>query len=196
MKGAPQIFVYKMTADNGGAPCVTDNLLTLAICKPVIRKLATQGALLFGFGGKKYKGRLIYIAKVTGKLEGPAYYRQRKFLKRLDCIYRFEKGKAVLKRSAKYHQNPDERERDVGIQFEKAFVLLSKDFRYLGSKGTTDFNEKFPKVGLLVERLKQGHRSRFEAELRNELLYLKEEIWKKYCHKRKVGTPSDDARGC
>lgn len=33
----PDIYVYKMVADNGGAPCVTGNLLSLAICKPKIK---------------------------------------------------------------------------------------------------------------------------------------------------------------
>jgi hypothetical protein len=31
---------YKLTADNGGAPCVRYGLLSLAICKPMIRKTA------------------------------------------------------------------------------------------------------------------------------------------------------------
>lgn len=33
----PKIYFYKLTADNGGAPCVQDGLLSLAICKPMIR---------------------------------------------------------------------------------------------------------------------------------------------------------------
>jgi hypothetical protein len=31
-----RIYFYKLTADNGGAPCVEDGLLSLAICKPAI----------------------------------------------------------------------------------------------------------------------------------------------------------------
>jgi hypothetical protein len=48
------IYVYKMVADNGGAPCVSNGLLSLAICKPMIRKMAESGSLIFGFGGKNY----------------------------------------------------------------------------------------------------------------------------------------------
>ena len=60
----PNIYVYKMVADNGGAPCVWRNLLSLAICKPMIRRAAAKGALIFGFGGKEFSERLLYIAKV------------------------------------------------------------------------------------------------------------------------------------
>ena len=50
----PDIYIYKMVADNGGAPCVAAGLLSLAICKPMIRKSAAKGSLIFGFGGKAY----------------------------------------------------------------------------------------------------------------------------------------------
>ena len=43
------IYFYKLTADNGGAPCVRYGLLSLAICKPMIRKTAKEGDLVFGF---------------------------------------------------------------------------------------------------------------------------------------------------
>src|SRR5881296_1719497 len=91
----PDVYVYKMVADNGGAPCVTGKLLSLAICKPKIRKSAGRGSLIFGFGGKEYQERLIYIARVTGKLEGEAYYQQPQYARRPDCIYRVEEGRAV-----------------------------------------------------------------------------------------------------
>ena len=33
------IYVYKMVVDNGGAPCITGKLLSLAICKPEFASL-------------------------------------------------------------------------------------------------------------------------------------------------------------
>src|SRR5881396_3115763 len=96
-KPEPEIYVYKMVADNGGAPCVSGNLLSLAICKPKIRRTAEKESLVFGFGGKRYTERLIYIARVTVKLEGDAYYRQRAYARRLDCMYRVENDKPVRK---------------------------------------------------------------------------------------------------
>jgi len=186
----PDIYIYKLVADNGGAPCVSGGLLSLAICKPRIRKSAGKGSLVFGFGGKEYQERLIYIARVTDKLEGQDYYRRRKYARRPDCIYRSEDGSAVRKLSAKYHADSDQRRKDVGFRFENAFVLLSDDFRYLGQKGADDYKRRYPTLRKLIEGLKQGHRRYHSSELRNELLTLKAEIWGKY-HRMKVGNPTD-----
>jgi len=38
-----RIYFYKLTTDDGGAPCVQDGLLSLAICKPMIRGTAEVG---------------------------------------------------------------------------------------------------------------------------------------------------------
>jgi Nucleotide modification associated domain 2 len=48
----PMIYAYKMTDDNGGAPCVRDGFLTFAICKPEIRKIAKEDDVLIGIGGR------------------------------------------------------------------------------------------------------------------------------------------------
>lgn len=187
----PEIYVYKIVADNGGAPCITGNLLSLAICKPKIRKSAGKGSLIFGFGGKEYQERLIYIARVTDKLERQDYYQQPVYARRADCIYRVEKGRAERKASARYHVNSDELQKDVGLHFENAFVLLSNDFRYLGNMGTNDYKERYPKIQALIENLTQGHRRYHSTELREELLALKTEIWSSY-RRMEVGSPTDE----
>ncbi|SFN54073.1 Nmad2 family putative nucleotide modification protein [Dokdonella immobilis] len=43
-----RIYVYKLTNDDGGAPCVEDELLSLCICKPRIRSVAIEGDVLIG----------------------------------------------------------------------------------------------------------------------------------------------------
>jgi hypothetical protein len=187
----PDIYVYKMVADNGGAPCVAADLLSLALCKPKIRRTAGKGSLVFGFGGKAYQERLIYVARATDKLEGQDYYRRQEYAGRLDCIYRVEEGRAVRKASARYHVESDQRKKDVGFHFENAFVLLSDDFRYLGRKGTDDYKQRHFGIRRLVEELKRGHRRYQSAELRNELLALKSEVWNTYS-RMKVGLPTDD----
>ena len=189
----PDIYVYKIVADIGGAPCVWNNLLSLAICKPMIRKTARKGSLIFGFGGKDYEERLIYVARVTAKLEGTAYYRQRKYARRPDCIYRVEKGRPVRKASAKYHCDSDHRKKDVGPHFQRAYVLLSKDFHYLGRRGTEDYKKPYPKIGRLIEELTQGHRRHHSEKLREELIKLKAETWRKY-RRMKVGLPTEHDR--
>jgi hypothetical protein len=187
---APEIFVYKMVVDNGGAPCVASNLLSLAICKPKIRKAAGKGVLVFGFGCKKYDERLIYIARVTDQLAGENYYRLREYARRPDCIYKSVNGKSELKKTAKFHTDSDHRKRDVGLKFENAYVLLSRDFRYFGKRGTPDYKNDFPNLKKLVEGLKRGHRNHLNPDLRKELLELKNKMWKK--NKRmKIGIPTD-----
>ena len=62
------IFMYKLTTDNGGAPCVENELLSLCICKPKIRMSAKVGDWIIGMGGKSVndlRNRLIYLAKVA-----------------------------------------------------------------------------------------------------------------------------------
>ena len=189
----PDIYVYKIVVDSGGAPCVSRNLLSLAICKPKIRKSAGKTSFVFGFGGKEYEERLIYIARVTARLERDAYYRRREYARRPDCIYRVENGRPVLKTSAKYHFTSDHRKKDVGFHFEKAFVLLSDDFRYLGRKGTDDYKKRYPTITRLIEDLTQGHRRYHSAKLREELIALKAEIWRKY-RRMKVGLPTENDR--
>lgn len=187
----PDIYVYKLVADNGGASCVANGLLSLALCKPKIRKTAGKESLVFGFDGNAYQERLIYIASVTDKVEGQSYYRQREYAQRHDCIYRVKEGRAVRKASARYPAETDQRKKDVGMRFENAFVLLSDDFRYLGRNGTDQYKQQYPTIRRLVERLTQGHRRYHSARLRHELLALKAEVWKKYSRK-KVGVPWDD----
>ena len=173
----PNLYVYKMTADNGGAPCVWEGLLSLAICKGEIRRMAEKGSIIFGFGSKKepYNEHLLYIAVVTQKLPPGEYYRNPCYEERPDCIYELgEDGMtAKRKKDAKYHTNSDERKRDVGIKFEKANVLVSDDFRYFGKKGTNDYKKEYPSIGTLIEDLKRGHRVNHEPKLRNDLQRLR-----------------------
>jgi hypothetical protein len=189
----PDIYVYKLVTDNGGAPCVFRGKLSLAICKPKIRSSARRGSLVFGFGAKHYGERLIYIAEVSEKLSDGAYYRDNQYAARPDCIYKDVNGRPARKSSARYHSTTDERRRDVGFKFERANALLSDDFRYFGAAGTAEYKKNFPAIKRCVERLKQGHRRYHSAVLRSELLALKREAWKQHSE-MKVGPPTDASR--
>jgi hypothetical protein len=186
----PNIYVYKLITDNGGAPCVWRNLLSLAICKPMIRRVAGKGALIFGFGGKKFSERLIYIAEVTNPLDPGEYYRKPEYASRPDCVYRAVEGKPQRKPGARFHAESDERWRDVGSNFERAFVLLSDDFRYLGRDGSDEYKNEFPAIKTLIGRLTRGHRVNHSQLLREQLLELKRQIWQKYPGVKKVGLPT------
>jgi hypothetical protein len=200
MKEEPKkIYVYKMTVDNGGAPCVYRGQLSLAICKPEIRRMAEKGSIIFGFAAKKLSSdeRLIYIAVVKEKLSNGDYYLgDLGYENRPDCIYKLgNDGKtAKRKKNAKYHAKSDERKRDVGMKFEKADVLLSEDFRYFGKNGNANYKGKYPKIKLVVAKLKQGHRVNHDKELHDELLRLQEETWQKYPKRKKLGNPTTSDR--
>lgn len=187
----PKIYVYKLVADNGGAPCVWQGLLSLALCKPQIRKMATEKDVVFGFGGKEYEEKLIYIAVITRKPNVGEYYRQVEFSARPDCIYYVSpEGTPQWKSVAKYHKDTDERKRDVGMKFENAYVLLSEDFRYFGAEGTDRYKRDFPAVRNRIEGLKQGHRVNHSEQLRTELMALKDQMWLQH-REMILGPPND-----
>lgn len=193
MKTSKKIYVYKLTVDNGGAPCIHGGLLSLAICKPKIRSVANEGDLILGFGAKRYGERLLYVAEVTEKPKTGEYYRSKKYRQRHDCIYRDAHGNAQRKEDAKYHHKSDERRKDVGMHFEIAHVLLSRDFRYFGKEGKDEYMRNFPLLAKLVKKLKRGHRVNYSKPVSCALLELKNQVWRKY-RRMKIGSPTDDDR--
>ncbi|TWT73861.1 Nmad2 family putative nucleotide modification protein [Allorhodopirellula solitaria] len=187
-------YVYKVVVDNGGAPCVYRNVLSLAICKPAIRRTANAGDLIFGFSGNadSPRNRLVYIAEVTERLVDGDYYYDAKYAKRPDCIYDWAGNhRLVLRDGAKYHNFTDARVRDVGQhpEYANACVLLSSDFRYFDDTGNNDWKRDFGGVAALVENMGQGHRVNHGPKLRDELLDLKDEVWRAHST-RKLGTPA------
>lgn len=174
-------YFYKLTADNNGAPCADSALLSLAICKPLIRKTAKVGDLIFGFAANSLDrdNRLIYIAKISGKLCGDEYYTSA-YAYRPDCIYKNVGAKFLRKTSAQYHDKPDDIVHDLGMadKYERAWVLLSNDFRYFGKNGTADYARNYPRIKRAIELLGIGHRRNHGQDLLDELRNLKEETWR------------------
>lgn len=181
MAARMDIYFYKVTADNGGAPCISRGVLSLAICKPMIRKAAAIGDLVFGFAANSLSpdNRLIYVARVTDKLSGDTYYTTDRYSRREDCIYEFNKGRYMRRRSAKHHPRPDDLAHDLGKPplYPRAHILLSTDFRYFGKKGTAEYKTKFLRIKRAVELLRRGARVHHAPELRNELLAMADWIW-------------------
>lgn len=200
-------YVYKMTTDNGGAPCVTDNLLSLAICKPILRRVAKTGSIILGFGSDRpgYDRRLIYIAVVTEKLlasdsviDGKlGYYQNPVFQDRSDAIYRLESdGKsAALKTNAQHHSGGKHLKTDVGAHFENANVLLSTDFRYFGSKGTCAYT-KFEHVKELVAKMGRGYRVNHSTKTYYQLVQLVEEEWRNPAKIQGLPTSPNKGQSC
>jgi len=105
----PRIYFYKLTADNGGAPCVQDGLLSLAICKPMIRTTAELEDVIFGFAANSLHraNRLIYIARIGKKVCNGDYYREKRFANRGDCVYEWHRSRFVWRQRALHHGPED-----------------------------------------------------------------------------------------
>lgn len=169
-------YVYKLVADNGGAPCVPDETLSLAICKPIIRQCAEPGDWIYGFAGDALhashpNNRLIYVAKITSIIDGREYYKlDGLYADRPDCIYQYSKASFFIRKDARYHEDGNALTRDLGDSrdsFPRARVLLSTEFRYFHRSGPE------PKSGSSVRRvldaLTQGHRVNLDDQVQKEL---------------------------
>ena len=190
----PRIYFYKLTADTGGAPCVQNGLLSLAICKPMIRGTAERDDVIFGFAAKSLRpdNRLIYVARVTEKLYDGRYYKDTRYAKRGDCIYRYKAGRFEWENGSLHH-GPKDVVHDLGgyREYARANVLLSTDFRYFGEAGSAEYKAKFPAVWRAVERLGRGHSVHRSDALRGDLLRMKEWIWRS-ASKKKIGEPTQN----
>jgi len=176
-----RFYYYKLTVDDGGAPCVQNRMLSLAICKPMIRSTAKPNDLIFGFAANSLHAdnRLLYIARVTQKVVHGNYYASGRFARRADCIYERREGRFWWRSGALYHGAKDIGH-DLGEHpdYLRANVLLSTDFRYFGTNGTAAYKARFPLINEAIEALGQGHRVFLMESLRQKLKALKDEVWK------------------
>jgi hypothetical protein len=163
------IYFYKMTTDNGGAPCVAHDIWSLAICKPRIRSTALERAVIIGFAGQAIDPEhgVIHIARVTKRLENGKYYDSAEYKDRPDCIYRRAAGDWT-QIDNKFHKLPD-MDRDLGKHREYTQVLLSDDFRYFGKSRVPIDRNTYPHVRDALDGLTQGHRRWHEPALLAEL---------------------------
>jgi hypothetical protein len=166
-------YLYKLTSDRGGAPCATPPapeeapLLTLAICKPAIRRTAQPGDRLLGITSHSLAqsegyplNSVIYAAIVREGLDARDYFTP-SYTHRPDCIYEFHRlnGTAAHAGRSGLHAAPEHILKDLGRYpfYKNGRILLARDFRYFGPAAV-----KIPaRLSLLnhaAESLGQGHR--------------------------------------
>ena len=137
-----------MKFDDGFAPNPFHGILTLATCKPAIRRVAEIGDFIIGTGAKPRgdKGNLIYIMEVTEILSIEEYaidprftlkcpdMKKNKVYQSGDNIYRFDGGEVIQLDSI----HSDENGKPVAGHIEKDLrgenVLLSSNYVYYGCK--------------------------------------------------------------
>ena len=113
--------------DCGGAPCIHNDILSLGICKPMIRKYAKVNDIIIGFCAKSMKlsnskPQILFIAKVDEKIIYKHYFD--KYKVRPDCIY--DNDLNLLKND--FHNTLS-----VQTDISGENVLISKDFIFFGN---------------------------------------------------------------
>ena len=190
-------YLYKLTSDRGGAPCAlapelgVDPLLTLAICKPAIRRTAQPGDRILGITSHALAHRdgypllsIIYAATIAEGLDAREYFHgESVFASRPDCIYEFhqQNGTASHIGRTRLHRGEEHILKDLGRYpyYRNGRVLLAREFRYFGAEAV-----KIPaRLHLLqaaAESLGQGHRVYTEKDPEaRELDALFRLLWKK-----------------
>lgn len=154
-----RLFSYKMTHDTGFAPNPFGCFLTLATCKPLIRKHKKIGDWIAGFTSKKLNNdnvgeeRLVYLMKVTEKLTFADYwekYKQKRPDKDSDDLINLAGdniykpiGNGQFEQIKNDHHNEKHQERDLSGKY----VLISDDFYYFGSEPLTiEPNDRRPNI--------------------------------------------------
>lgn len=129
---------YKMTHDNGFAPNVSDDILSIATCKPQIRRVCEIGEWIAGFSSKMLDNsqvgaeKLLYLAKVSEKISFAEFWdrfadKRPDKDKNGDNIYK-PKGSGKYEQIANSRHDKSHETDDLSVDS----VLLCDEFYYFG----------------------------------------------------------------
>ena len=125
-----KVFSYIVARDYGFAPNPFYGVLTLATCKPVIRKTASIGDFIIGCSNKALGNKLIYMAKVSEILTFDQYWNDPRFAKK---NHHDADGNWMQEDSHHTNNdgtiNPNNLKRDTSTTDK---ILVCNDFVYLG----------------------------------------------------------------
>lgn len=108
-----RIYRYILTHDSGMAPCPENALISLATCKPVIRRVARKGDWVLGFRpGSLFRGLVLWAGKVEKSMSHGEY--QRAHPTRSDAVYRMTANGHYERLIEDYHPTQSEMNRDTG----------------------------------------------------------------------------------
>jgi hypothetical protein len=202
-----RLFSYKLTNDSGFAPNPFGGIMTLATCKPKIRKHKQPGDWLAGFTSGQLNSdavgseRLIYLMQITDKIliseywNSPQYEykkplpdsdRKRKFG---DNIYKPLRKNSVLpedfKQIANISHQADSMERDLSGRY----VLISKKFWYFGCNPLVLPADVRPEIP--SGQSAQGSMTHDPARAKNFIEFI-ESNYKKGIHNNPTGWKKND----
>ena len=176
-----RLFSYCIPVDDGAAPNPFGGICTLAICKPVIRRVADVGCWVVGTGssnvnGIDYSGKIIYAMRVSEKVTMEKYdqlcltkypFKIPKWSSNIrseklgDSVYDFQKkinGKPSVRPSVHTKEN---RDHDLGGEN----VLISDFFYYFGKEAI-----EIPDEYRIIARQGQGHQSNKNEEVKEKFI--------------------------
>ncbi len=157
-----RLFSYKMTHDTGFAPNPFFGLLTLANCKPQIRKSKKINDWIAGFTSNQLNGdktgdeRLVYLMKVTEKVDYAEYWNNPRYANKIPVLdtnsIEDKAGDNIYKPlgANKFEQieNKNHDESSMMHDLNGEFVLISSEFYYFGGAAIYlpgDVKPKLPK---------------------------------------------------
>ncbi len=143
-----RLYTYTIPIDDGAAPNPFRSMMSLAICKPGIRRTAREGDWVAGLGSKSAQsgdlsGHLVYAMRVEEILSLRGYdlnapkrwphripdIRSGDLSERLgDCIYDYSGGSIPVQRDGVHGP------RNIHTDLSGQNVLISRDFYYFGNR--------------------------------------------------------------
>lgn len=124
-----RIMRYILPHDTGMAPCIDDGLVSLATCKPVIRRTALRGDWVLGFRPSPAPhGLLIWAAQVAEVVPIEAY--EPRFRGRMDAVYRPDGSGGFKRLRPEYHPTAAQLHKDVSAP---VLVFKPQSTWYFGS---------------------------------------------------------------
>lgn len=178
-----RIYRYILDTDCGMAPCFDAGTISLATCKPGIRKHAQEGDWVAGFWpGSDHRGLLVWAGRVSRSMPTGEY--QLSHSKRPDAVYSERRDKTFERLKRGYHCDPKQMERDVGnpvLLFERSANW------YFGSSP-----RELPDVLMHLAAKGQGYRVNFreDGDLERSIAWLFE------CEPGVHGKPRDELILC
>jgi hypothetical protein len=172
-----------MTVDNGGAPCCHAQLLTLALAKRAVRKLAAPGDVLVGIAGRSIDSAhgLIYAAHVAVRVDAAQYYGEESlYADRPDCVYQVgADGSCAVRAHAHFHADGLEAAADLGPppEYRSGAVLVSRAFRYFGASRQPLEREQYPHLRAALDAPARGARLHAAGPLVGELSSLIDSVF-------------------
>ena len=164
-----RLFSYIVVHDTGFSPNPFHSLLTLACCKPLIRRTANVGDIIVGLSSRSE--RIVYATQVAEVIAfeeywaDPRYQARRPVMDSPQIVYRagdniYEPVAGGYRQLPSFHSNRDGSE-DAGLKrtdLSGNHVLVCERFTYWGRSGPALPEElQFLAVG-------RGHRSIFTSD--------------------------------